>query len=143
MSNKIKREKPKRCPFCGGTDLKLTYTMIEGAKVHYVLCYECGAHGGIAMTEDFALTKWNTRRDEEKTRMFGFYDGVSKALNEAEKDFAKELDEIETEVKGLMWKEPENFFGISLNALSKGRHKNEAFQEVLDIIKKHRDGEEE
>lgn len=137
MSNRIKREKPKPCPFCGGTDLKLTYTMIDGAKVHYVLCYECGAHGGIAMTEDFALTKWNTRRDEEKTRMFGFYDGVSKALNEAEKDFAKELDEIEADVRAKIKRSP------TFRLKSFEQTRNDAFLEVLDIIKKHRGGEEE
>ena len=115
MSNRVKGEKPKPCPFCGGTDLNLKYAIIDGEKVHYVLC----------------------------TRMFGFYDGVSAALKEAEEGFAKELDEIETEIKGMISEKPKGFYGTSMRALSKHNHRNEVIQEVLDIIKKHREGEEE
>ena len=59
--NRIKGEKPRPCPFCGGTDLNLKYAIIDGQKVHYVLCRGCGANGGLAMREDFALTIWNNR----------------------------------------------------------------------------------
>ena len=69
MSNRIKGEKPKPCPFCGSTELKLQYTMVHNEKIHYVNCRKCGANGGLAIRADFALRMWNNRvkaESEEK-----------------------------------------------------------------------------
>lgn len=61
MSNRIKGDKPKPCPFCGSTDLNLTYATIDGKKIHHVLCRRCGANGSLAIRADFALSMWNNR----------------------------------------------------------------------------------
>ena len=53
------KQKPiKPYPFCG---TKLTRDDIYGCYVCQVSCYRCGAEGGSALTEAWAIRKWNRR----------------------------------------------------------------------------------
>ncbi len=56
--------KLKPCPFCGGGP------QLYGRDPCFVLCNQCGAHGGYRLYKSEASEAWNRRADQA--------DGVSK-----------------------------------------------------------------
>ena len=50
----------KPCPFCGGTKLETTNPMGAGSFAN-ITCLDCYATGGLGITKQDAINKWNIR----------------------------------------------------------------------------------
>ena len=50
----------KPCPFCGGTKLEITNPMGAGSFAN-ITCLDCYATGGLGITKQDAINKWNIR----------------------------------------------------------------------------------
>ena len=50
----------KPCPFCGGTKLEITNPVGAGSFAN-ITCLDCYATGGLGITKQDAINKWNIR----------------------------------------------------------------------------------